>query len=307
MPNWKQLLDELKARGSTYDIMRREYLQKLHAITNRNVIAYYSGWLQKGVLAKQGIGFELNDGDKNGFMTTIHELDRDLGLDLILHTPGGSTSALESLVDYLRQMFGTNMRAIVPQLAMSAGTMLALACKEIVMGKHSSLGPIDPQIGGGLAAHAILEEFKRASDEIALNQLRALVWQPILQKYGPTVIGACEKAIKWSETMTREWLMTGMFAGLPDADEKTEAVMNGLGSHAITLAHDRHISLQRAKELGLNVTALEADDAFQDIVLSIHHVFIQSLSETPAFKIIENQKGVAFILQAQQTLIAVPQ
>ena len=42
-------------------------------------------------------------------------------------------------------MFGTDIRAIVPQLALSAGTMVALACKEIIMGKHSSLGPIDPQ------------------------------------------------------------------------------------------------------------------------------------------------------------------
>ena len=29
---------------------------------------------------------------------------------------------------------------------MSAATMIACACDEIIMGKHSALGPIDPQI-----------------------------------------------------------------------------------------------------------------------------------------------------------------
>lgn len=73
-------------------------------------------------------------------MTVIHQLDRNKGLDLILHTPGGDTAATESIVDYLHNMFGNNIRAIVPQLAMSAGTMIACSCKEIIMGLQSSLG-----------------------------------------------------------------------------------------------------------------------------------------------------------------------
>jgi ClpP class serine protease len=305
MPNWKQLLDELKAKGSAHDIVRRDYLEKLHEVTGRNIIAYYSGWLQKGGLQGRGVDFSLNDSDKNGFMTTIHELDRTKGLDLILHTPGGSTSALESLVDYLRQLFGNNIRAIVPQLALSAGTMIALACNEIVMGKHSSLGPIDPQIAG-LPAHAIIEEFQRAQSEIGLNNFMALLWQPILQKYHPTMIGACLKAIRWSEEMTKEWLKTGMFEGDLQAQQKADAVVAELGSHAVTLSHDRHISLDRARSLGLNVKALEDDDQLQDAVLSVHHLFIQTLSETSAFKIIENHKGVALIQQVQQVMVAVP-
>jgi membrane-bound ClpP family serine protease len=301
----KQLLDELRVRGSSHDIVRREYLEKLHKITNRNVIVYYSGWLQKVGLQGQGISFGVDDGDKNGFMTTIHELDRSKGLDLILHTPGGSTSATESLVDYLRQMFGTNIRAFVPQLAMSAGTMIALSCKEIIMGKHSCLGPIDPQIGN-LPAHAILEEFEQAKVDVGLNNALAFVWQPILQKYHPTMLGACRKAIQWSTDMTREWLKTGMFLGDPNADTKANQVMADLGSHAITLSHDRHISLKRAKDAGLNVIALEDNQELQDAVLSIHHIFIQTLSETAAYKIIENQNGIAFIQQVQQAIFAVP-
>lgn len=117
MPNWNELLDEIRAAGSMYDVVRRRYLTKLHEITKRNVIIYYSGWLQK-----QGVaGVEINDEDKNGFMTVVHKLDKRLGLDLVLHTPGGNTAATESLVDYLRSVFGNDIRAIVPQLAMSGG------------------------------------------------------------------------------------------------------------------------------------------------------------------------------------------
>ena len=40
------------------------------------------------------------------------------------------------------------MRAFIPQISMSAGTMIAMSCREIIMGEQSSLGPIDPQMGG---------------------------------------------------------------------------------------------------------------------------------------------------------------
>ena len=199
MPSWGEVLTEIQAAGTTHDLVRRKYLAQLHELTGRNVILYYSGWLQKAFLTRQGVvGFEVNDSDKNAFMATIHNMDRSLGLDLLLHTPGGDTAATESIVDYLRSMFGRNIRAFVPQLALSAGTMIALASREIVMGKHSSLGPIDPQING-IPAHGVVEEFNRAIGEIKADPTRAVVWQPIIAKYTPTFIGECQKAIAWGE------------------------------------------------------------------------------------------------------------
>ena len=67
-------------------------------------------------------------------------IDASKGLDIILHTPGGDLAATESLIDYLNQKFDSDMRAIIPQLAMSDGTIVAFACKEIWVGKQSSLG-----------------------------------------------------------------------------------------------------------------------------------------------------------------------
>jgi len=288
------VLQEITQSGSTLDITRRRYLKKLHELTKRNVIIYYSGWLQQTNHAQQAVPVAINDEDKNGFMNAIHNLDRSLGLDLILHTPGGEVSATESLVDYLRSTFDTNIRAIVPQLAMSGGTMIACACKEILMGRQSSLGPVDPQFQG-LPAHGVVEEFKRAYEEIKRDQTKALVWQPILQKYPPTFIGECEKAMEWAKKMIKEWLLSGMLADNERKEEVAERIVHELTDHALTLSHSRHLSMTRCRELGLDVKALEDNQDLQDAVLSVHHTCMHTFSATPAYKIIENHNGIAFI------------
>lgn len=301
MPDWNEILNELTIKGSTHDVVRRKYLAKLYNITKRNIIIYYSGWLQKPGIP----GSEVNDADKNGFMNAIHGLDRSKGLDIILHTPGGETAATESLVDYLRSMFGTDMRAIVPQLALSAGTMISCACKEIIMGKHSSLGPIDPQFKG-MPAHGVVEEFKRAYEECSVDQNKIAIWQPIIAKYSPTLIGECEKAISWSNQMVTEWLLDGMFEGEAGAKDKVKRIVKELGDHALTFSHARHISFKRCFDMGLNVKSLEEDDKLQDAVLSVHHACIHTLSATAAYKIIENHRGKAFIQIAKQVAVRMP-
>ncbi len=293
MPNWNQILNSIQAAGSTHDIIRRAMLTQLYAVTGRNIIIYYSGWLQK----PSAPNISLNDDDKNGFMTVINQLDRSKGLDLLLHTPGGETAATESLVDYLHSMFGANIRAIIPQLAMSAGTMIACACKELVMGKQSSLGPIDPQFRG-IPAHGVIEEFERAAREIHDDPSRVSVWQPIIAKYSPSFIGECEKAIDWSNKMTAEWLRKCMFENEAHPNRKINRIIKELGDHALTKSHARHLSMKKCQEIGLKVTPLEGEPALQDAVLSVHHACMLTFGATPAVKIIENHCGGAFIQQA---------
>lgn len=294
MPNWNELLNEVKALGSPHDVLRRKYLKKLHEVTQRNVIVYCSGWLQKPGAPGTGI----NDDDKNGFMNTVNGLDRSLGLDLVLHTPGGETAATESLVDYLRQMFDGNIRAIVPQLAMSGGTMISCACKSILMGKQSSLGPVDPQFNG-IPAHGVLEEFIRAHEEIRADPSKIPVWQPIIAKYSPAFIGECQKAVSWSETLVRDWLATGMLAEDGQRAEKIERIVQELTNHALSLSHARHLAPATCLDMGLRIEMLEENQDLQDAVLSLHHAYMLTMSQTPAIKIVENHNGAAYIKSAQ--------
>lgn len=98
MPDSKALTDEIKETGITYDVLRRKYLKNLFQKTQRNIIIYYSGWLQRADPRLSPV-LSINDNDKNAFMTAIHDLDRTKGLDLVLHTPGGDLAATESLVE----------------------------------------------------------------------------------------------------------------------------------------------------------------------------------------------------------------
>jgi hypothetical protein len=313
MPNFRDIQNEINSLGTQFDVVRRKYIKALSDLTGRNVIVYYSGWLQKQLPPEAFLHFAVNDNDKNGLMATVHQLEKKRGLDLVLHTPGGSAAATESLVHYLRDMFKTDIRAIVPQLAMSAGTMIALSCKEIVMGKHSNLGPIDPQING-VPAHAIIEEFTRATSEIRDAQdpnersAKIAVWQPIIAKYNPTLIGQCQHAIQWSNEMVSAWLKTGMFEGDPNADARISEIVGELGSHSETHTHERHIHVSRLQELGVKVVVLENDAKLQDAVLSVLHSCALTCMSAPVVKIIENQNGVSFlsVLQIMQGPAALP-
>ena len=47
--------------------------------------------------------------------------------------------------------------------------------------------------------------------------------------------------------------------------------------------------------MGLNIELLEQDPDLQDLVLTVHHCYMHTLNNTPAFKIIENHKERAFM------------
>ena len=97
MPTWGEILVELHssaaARGGMpdFDSIRRRYLQELRNLTNRDTIIYYADWLSGGS-AESAITLE----DVQALMEACKGLGRD-GLDLILHSPGGSAEATATL------------------------------------------------------------------------------------------------------------------------------------------------------------------------------------------------------------------
>lgn len=292
MPGWNEVFLEIEAAANPFKAVRQKYLSALSDKLGKNIIAYYSGWLQKPNIS--GLGIE--EVDKNAFMSMIHKMDRSKGLALILHTPGGDLCACESIIAYLKMMFQNDITMIVPQIAMSAGTLMCCAGKEIYMGKQSSLGPIDPQFNG-IPAQGILEEFKKAQADVKEDITRAQTWMPILSKYHPSLLGECEKAIEMASDICKRWLQENMLTSDSKKEEKANHITQELSSHENSKTHARRFDIKKCKEIGLKIIDLEQKDAngedeLQDLVLTIHHAYMHTFSSTNAIKIVENSMGV---------------
>lgn len=287
MPRWSDILDDVQTypdQIGRLNELRKNHIKRIAETTGRNVIAYYSGWLK----ASNVPNVEINDQDINAFMNAINGLDKSKGLDLILHTPGGNVAATECIVNYIKSVFGNDIRAIVPQLSMSGGTMIALACKEIVMGRQSSLGPIDPHFNG-LACQAIIDEFQQAIIDVTKNPSSLGIWQNIIAKYHPTLLGDCKNAVKWAESLAKNWLRTTNPAIDMDGIKKTFI------SHADSYSHSRHISREECKNVGLNIKYLEDDSELQDAVLSLHHCYMILFDKWRYSKVVENHIGGRYL------------
>ena len=173
------------------------------------------------------------------------------------------------------------------------------------MGKESNLGPIDPQYNG-MPATGVIAEFEQAIAEIKRDPSRLPVWQTIIGKYHPTFLGECKNAIEWSEKVVHEWLKTCMFKGDPKAASKARNVVRQLGDAKKTKSHARHIHIDACQKMGLNILPLESDDQLQDLVLTVHHAFMQTFAEAfTVNKIVENERGIAMVLHGAPQQVVV--
>jgi len=216
-----------------------------------------------------------------------------------LHTLGGDVTAAEGIGNYLRGVFGNDIRIIVPQLAMSAGTILSCIAREILMGKHSSLGPIDIQ-HGEVSIHSILEEVGIAKQEIMVNQASLNFWGDPMIRYPRGFIMHCQKVMELSSELVNCWLNTGdMFKSDSELVKmaKIANIMGYFNNSRDRKVHARHITAKQASEVGLKIFNLEDEQELQDAVLSVHHLYMHTLTYTNAIKIIENQDGRRYIQQ----------
>ena len=272
MPTWGNILGEIrqsiqKGDQQAFDTIRNKYLSQHAALTGRDTIIYASRWTSGDAPPNL---VSITDEDIHAFMEAISGLKND-SLDLILHSGGGSAEATDAIVSYLRQKF-KHIRIIIPQAAMSAGTMLACSADVIVMGKQSSIGPIDPQfilqtsVGlQAIPAHAILEQFKRAQEDCSLNPKNLNSWLPMLNQYGPALLVRCQDQIDFGKELVGNWLKAYMFKG--ETEVIPDQIAEYLSNHANFKTHGKHISLEKASEIGLKILPLESDQQLQDSVV----------------------------------------
>ena len=185
---------------------------------------------------------DVNDSEE--VIRAIHMTDRDLPLDLILHTPGGLVLASLQIAEAIKKHRG-KVTAFVPHYAMSGGTLISLAANEIVMSEHAVLGPVDPQLGKYPAA----------------SILKAVGRKPAAEVEDETLILAdqAEKAIAQLRESIKELLQSTPPEG--KVDDLARLLSEG------TWTHDYPITYERAKSLGLRVSSDMPEDVFKLMTL----------------------------------------
>ena len=291
---------------SPHDQLRRKYLKKLSDYTGRATVLYATCWLEnKPVPNDEALSLTL--GDQQGFMEAMSNI-AERELDLILTSPGGSPEAAEAIMGYLRTRFD-HIRAVVPVAAMSAATMMALACDEILMGAHSQLGPIDPQFTlmtpegpRSSPGQAIIDQFEKAKTECQ-DPRNIGAWLPLLRSLLPGLIAQCHHSQEHAELFVAEQLGAHMLEGDHD---KAEAVAKWFADFSRFKSHGRPVTIGDAQQQGLKVTRMEDDQTLQDLVLSVHHAARHTFNDTGTTKLIENHHGRAY-LEITQVVMQPPQ
>jgi ATP-dependent protease ClpP protease subunit len=291
----------LTAKNLSQDTIRRKYLADLYNYTKNDTILYSSAFTSNKTPSVPGQFISITSEDIQGFMSALQGLKGEK-LDIIIHSPGGSLEVADQLVQYLRSKY-KYIRAIVPQNAMSAATMLACACDEILMGKHSALGPIDPQItfptpNGSFTAPAqsILDEFERAKTEILTNPAAAAIWINRIQQYPQGFLQICENTINLSKDKVAEWLDLYMFK---DTEKNGRKIAEWLGDAKTHKTHGRPIGKELAESIGLKIVSLESDQELQEKVLTVYHATMVTHEITNCMKMIENHNGRGWFLNIE--------
>jgi ClpP class serine protease len=192
--------------------------------------------------------------DSEAVIRAIHMTDRDLPIDLILHTPGGLVLASLQIAQAIKKHQG-KVTAFVPHYAMSGGTLISLAADEIVMSDYAVLGPVDPQLGKYPAA----------------SILKVVARKPLAEVEDETLILAdqAEKAIIQLRESVKELLQGKPTNG--KVDDLARLLSEG------TWTHDFPITYERAKALGLAVSSNMPDD-----VLKLMSLFPQPTRTQPS-------------------------
>lgn len=321
MNTWNDVLGEVQDRKTPQgtpdlDGVRRDKMKAVKEYTKRPLIVYAVDFLNTGKAHAVGSEINLDWSDKEGFIEAIQDIEGD-SVDILLHSPGGLAEAADSLVDIIRGKF-KHVRFIVPNMAKSAATMLALSGDEILMDIASELGPIDPQFsfrkGDGsfvnAPAQAIIDQFEKAQKSISNDPKILAPWLPILQQYGPSLYQQAQNAIELSKDLVKKWLMRYMFSDDPQKGVKASSIARYLSNHNNFKSHAKRIGLHELGEVKalkpIKTLDLRKDSELQDRVWGLYHAISLTFQMTGVYKIFENTSGRALIRLVQMVQIPGP-
>ena len=194
---------------------------------------------------------DVNDSEE--VLRAVQMTDDDVPLDVVLHTPGGLVLAAVQIARAIR-FHRARVTVFVPHYAMSGGTLIALAADEIVMCKHSVLGPIDPQIDQMPAASIIKTVEEKPLARIDDKTL-------ILADIG-------RKAVAQVKAAAQEFLARRL------PEDQADALADKLSRGVWT--HDYPITADEAKRMGLAIST-----EMPDRVIELMSLYPQPVRQTP--------------------------
>ena len=190
-------------------VQLNEYLIKIEEILEADLLTIY-GQIMYGLEHKVKYAIELFKKQKGR-------------IAVILDTPGGVVEVVERLVSVIRHNYD-GVDFLIPDRAMSAGTVFVMAGDRVFMGYFSCLGPIDPQIekdGKLVPALSYLNQYQRLHAKAETGQLNTAELV-LLDKFDPGELYQFEQARELSTDLLTDWLSTYRFKNWK-TDAKTKA------------------------------------------------------------------------------------
>jgi hypothetical protein len=228
---------------------RQEIIKQMNAAAHTNLICYVSS-----------LETEIDRNDVIGFVEMLHNIPENSPIDLLLNTGGGDVDACEKLVKLMLAKAGTQpFRVIVPDLAKSAGTLMALAASKIIMSNTSELGMIDPQFllkdARGNELHysvtGYLEAYEKHCDAMRKNPQDPIALLMLDSFDARTVAkfqGIRDRVRTFAEDMLKR-------RGAPSS-----TISQALMSASQWKTHGQPIDYDDARQIGLPVEYLPPDD-----------------------------------------------
>ncbi len=234
-------------------------------------------------------------------------------IDLILETPGGSGETAEDIVGLLRGRY-QRIGVVVPGVAKSAGTIIAMAADEILMEPGSALGPIDAQItwqGKTFSAHALLEQMHKIKAEVLATGQLNRAYIPILQGISPGELQEAQHALDFARDLVRDWLNAYKFkdwaahrsTGLPVTPEdrfaRAQEIADKLCDHSHWKTHGRSIKIADLRAMRLLITDYAKDRALWESVRR-YYTLLRMMFEGPLYKVFETQHDKSQIFRFER-------
>ena len=194
-------------------------------------------------------------------------VERRANLFVILDTLGGVVEVVERIVRVLREHY-TEVTFIIPDRAMSAGTVLAMSGDEILMDYHSCLGPIDPQLvrdGRFVPALSYLAQYESLIEKSQHGSL-STAELVLLNKLDLAELHQFELARDLSVELLKLWLTSYKFKDWTTTEtrkicvttemkeERASDIALKLSDQTRWLTHGRGIDIETLQEeLGLKI------------------------------------------------------